>query len=179
MYSNDDYLLELLTESGNLHPDDVGEARASKGKRTALEYLIETNRLTEELAAQTMAMNSGMEFVDLAGFVPDAAVLELVPAEVACKYHVLPVGFEGGRLALAVADPLDFQAMDALPHLVSFPLDFYCAPKTQITQFLIEFYGYQKEGAGDLIIGGTASEGMATEADAPIIRMVAEMLVRR
>ena len=45
MYSNDDYLLELLAESGNISPDDVGEAQASKGRRTALEYLIETGRV--------------------------------------------------------------------------------------------------------------------------------------
>jgi len=176
VYSNDDYLLDLLAESGNVTPDEVGEARASKGRRTALEYLIETNRVSEELVAQTMAMNSGMEFVDLAGFVPDPATLELVPAEVANKYHVLPVSFDGSRLALAVADPLDFQAMDSLPHLVSYGLDFYCAPKSQITQFLIEFYGYQKDAGNELLVAASASEGAATEADAPIIKLVAEML---
>ncbi len=92
------------------------------------------------------------------------------------KYHVLPVGFDGGRLTLAVADPLDFQAMDSLPHLVDYALDFYCAPKSQITLFLVEFYGYQKDSHGELVIGGTASEGATTEADAPIIKMVSEML---
>ncbi len=176
MYSNDDYLLELLVESGNVSPDDSGEAQASKGRRTALEYLVETGRVSEELLAQTMAMNSGMDYVDLASFVPDPATLELLSPDVANKYHVLPVGYDGGRLALAVADPLDFQAMDSLPHLVDYALDFYCAPKSQITQFLVEFYGYQKDGSGDLVVGGTASEGAVTEADAPIIRMVSEML---
>ena len=176
MYSNDDYLLELLAESGNVSPEEAGEAQASKGRRSALEYLVETGRVSEELVAQTMAMNSGMEFVDLSSFVPDPATLELLPPEVANKYHVLPVGFDGGRLTLAVADPLDFQAMDSLPHLVDYALDFYCAPKSQITQFLVEFYGYQKDGHGELVVGNTASEGVATEADAPIIRMVSEML---
>ncbi len=176
MYSNDDYLLDLLAEAGNVTPDEVGEAQASKGRRTALEYLIETNRVSEELVAQTMAMNSGMEFVDLAGFVPDPATLEMLSAEVANKYHVLPVSFDGSRLALAVADPLDFQAMDSLPHLVTYALDFYCAPKSQITQFLIEFYGYEKDQSNELIVGTSASEGAATESDAPIIKLVAEML---
>ncbi len=78
MYSNDDYLLELLTESANVSPEEAGEAQASKGRRTALEYLVETGRVSEELVAQTMAMNSGMEFVDLSSFVPDPATLELL-----------------------------------------------------------------------------------------------------
>ncbi|HEX2750980.1 MAG TPA: GspE/PulE family protein [Verrucomicrobiales bacterium] len=175
MYSNDDYLLELLQESGNLSPEDIHDAQMLRGKRTTLEYLIESGKLSEEIAAQTMAMNSGMEFQDLSGFVPDAATLELVPPEVAVKYHVMPMGFAADRLVLAVADPLDFQAMDSLPHLINFPLDFYCAPKSQITQFLVEFYGYQKDAGGELVVG-TASEGAVTEADAPIIKMVTEML---
>lgn len=176
MYSNDDYLLDLLTEAGNLTQDEVGEALANKGRRTALEYLIETSRVSEEVVAQTMAVNSGMEFADLSGFVPDPGTLELVEAEVANKYHVLPVSFDGSRLALAVADPLDFQTMDSLPHLVPYALDFYCAPKSQIIQFLVEFYGYQKDAGSGLEIGPNASEGSATEADAPIIKLVTELL---
>jgi len=175
VYSNDDYLLDLLAESGNVSQRDVGEAQASKGRRTALEYLVDKGLLSEELVAQTMAMNAGMEYVDLAGFVPDPATLELIPAEVANKYHVLPVAYDGGRVTLAVADPLDFQAMDSLPHLLSNPLDFYCAPKSQITQFLVEFYGYQKDGGNELVLGGGA-DAVTTEADAPIIRLVTEML---
>jgi type IV pilus assembly protein PilB len=176
VYSNDDYLLELLVESGNLDPIIVSDAHASKGRRTALEYLLETGHVSEEIVAQTMALNSGMEFVDLSEFTPDAGTLELLPAEVATKYLVIPVGFEAGRLALAVADPLDFQAMDSLPHLVNYALDFYCAPRSQITQILVEFYGYQKDGGNELIIGHTAADGVATESDAPIIKMVSEML---
>ena len=176
MYSNDEYLLDLLAEAGNVNQAEVGEAQASKGRRTALEYLIETGRVSEELVAQTMAMNSGMEFVELSGFVPDPGTLEMISAEVANKYHVLPVSWDGSRLALAVADPLDFQAMDSLPHLVPHALDFYCAPKSQITQFLIEFYGYQKDGGNELVLGLSGSDGVSTEADAPIIKLVAEML---
>ncbi len=177
MYSNDDYLLELLIESGNVDANDAGEAKASKGRRSALEYLIETGRLSEEIAAQTMALNSGMEFVDLSKFVPETGVLDLMPADVANKYHVLPVAFDGGRLSVAVADPLDFQAIDSLPHLVAYPMDFYCAPKSQITNFLVEFYGFQNDGGRDISLSGdTASAGETTEADAPIIRLVSELL---
>lgn len=176
MYSNDDYLLELLQESGNVDPHDVQEAVIHKGKRTALEYLMETGKVSEELLAQTMAMNSGMEYVDLSGFVPDAATLELMPSETAVKYHVIPVGVEDGRLSVAVADPLDFQAMDSLPHLVSFPLDFYCAPRSQITQFLTEFFGYRKEAGGDLSFASADATAPVTEADAPIIKLVTDLL---
>jgi type IV pilus assembly protein PilB len=174
VYSNDDYLLELLQESGNVTPEQIHEAHGSKGKRTALEYLIDTNRISEETAAQTMALNAGMEFVDLNGFLPEATILELVNADVANKYHVLPVSFDGNRLALAVADPLDFQAIDSLPHLIPYSLDFYCSPKGQITQFLTEFYGYRKDEGGLSV--GTAGAEELNEADAPIIKLVTEML---
>lgn len=176
MYSNEDYLLDLLQESGNITPDDLAHAMASKrSKQTPLEYLILSNKVTEEVIAQTMAVNAGMEFVDLNGFMPEPGIMELVPVEVAAKYGVIPVGMDNGRLVLAVADPLDFQAMDSLPHILStYPLDFVCAQKSQIDQFLTDVYGYKPEGSDETAIISGVEE--ASDNDAPIIRLVTEML---
>ncbi len=173
MYSNDDYLIELLQESGFVSPEDVQDAQTGRGKRTTLEFLLDAGKVSEETVAQTMATSSGMEYVDLAGFVPEATLLETVPPEVAQRYTIIPVAMEHGRLVLAIADPLDFQAMDSLPHLLPFTLEFYCAPRGQIIQFLTEFYGL-KQNAG-LEVGGTGA-GEEGDQDAPIIKLVAEML---
>ena len=101
-----------------------------------------------------------------------------VPAEVAAKYCVMPVGFDHGRLILAVADPMDFQAMDSLPHVLStYPLEFYCAQRSQIEQFITDVYGIAKEQEADRVVGGGDSErSEASEDDAPIVRLVMDML---
>ena len=178
MYSNEEYLLDLLKEAGYVTADDVAHATASKrAKQTPLEYLILSKKVGEDVVSQTMAVNAGMDFVDLTGFVPDPAVLEMVPTDVAVKYTTIPVGIDNGRLVLALADPLDFQTTDSLPHiLTALPLDFVCAQKSQIDQFLVDVYGHNAEGEDTLVTGGGGVETI-TDDDAPIIRMVQEMLV--
>jgi type IV pilus assembly protein PilB len=177
VYSNEEYLLDLLQDAGYITPDNIVQANsARRGPQSTLDFLIEHKRVAEEVVAQTIAVNSGMEFVDLNGFVPDPAVLEMVPAEVAAKYTVMPVGFDQGRLILAVADPMDFQAMDSLPHILStYPLEYYCAQKSQIEQFITDVYGIEKEKPADRV-GGSDERNEASDDDAPIIRLVMDML---
>lgn len=174
MYSNEDYILELLQESGYVDQQQVHLAMTSpRGSMSVLEFMLDQGKVQEEQVAQVMAVNAGMEFVDLKTFVPDANLLGLVDADTAIKYQVIPVGYDNGRLVLAVADPLDFQAMDALPHILGGQqLDFICAQRSQIMQFLTEFYGYKPDG--DAV--DPADLGADGDGDAPIIRLVIEIL---
>ena len=173
MYSNEDHLIELLQDAGYLTPDNIVQASAAKrGTQTTLDFLVENKRVSEDIVAQTMANDAGMEFVDLNGFMPDPSVLEQVTPDVAAKYNVIPVGLDNGRLILAIADPMDFEVMDSLPHILSaYPLDFYCAQKSQIEQFITDVYGVAKAKEANTFEGAEAGDD-----DAPIIRLVMDML---
>jgi type IV pilus assembly protein PilB len=179
VYSNEDYLLELLQESGYIGPEEIEEASAaSRGKHTVIEALLELGRITEEQVAQTMSISAGMDYVDLSNFTPEPHVLEAITPEIAGQYHVLPVESEPGRVLLAVADPMDFQTMDTLPHLLrGTQVDFVCATKSQIDSLLKDLYGISTDPMGDpaniSIGGGTDNDN---DGDAPVIKMVAEML---
>lgn len=178
MYSNEDYLLELLQESGYIGPEDVEEAAAvGRGKHTVLEALLEMGRVNEEQVAQTMALSAGMDYMDLTNFVPDAQVIEALASDIAAQYHVIPIESDPGRILLAVADPMDFQTMDTLPHLMrGKQVDFVCARKSQIDLLLADLYNVNASstGIGDMVIG--RSDESTTTEDAPVIKMVAEML---
>ncbi|MGI8604208.1 MAG: GspE/PulE family protein [Verrucomicrobiales bacterium] len=183
MFSNEDYLVQLLREAGLVNETDLAAARAAKGPRqTILEYLLHEYIVKEDDLARTMAVNSGMEFVDLAAVTPTPELLDAVPRDVAARYKVVPVGMDYGQLVLAVEDPLNFDAMDSLPHLLNgISLSFVCATHSQVEQFLTEFYGVQKEaGEQALEVYGGEDEGTVqskAEADAPIIKLVTKILV--
>ena len=129
MYSNEDYLLDLLREAGLLTDTDLVAARASKTAReSTLEYMLRDCMVKEDDLARTMAVNAGMDFVDLAEVVPTPELLDAVPRDVAARYKAAPIGMDYGQLVLAVADPLNFDAMDSLPHLLNgLSLSFVCA----------------------------------------------------
>lgn len=186
MFSNEEYLIQLLLEAGLISDTDIVTARAAKNKRqTPLEYMLDDGMIREEALSQTMAVNAGMEFVDLSELVPTPELLDAMPGEVASKYKAVPVGLDYGQIVVAVADPLNFDAMDSLPHLLNgASLSFVCATTSQIEQFLTEFYGIKQESANmdlEVVMAGDDSEappGQAkADADAPIIKLVTKILV--
>jgi len=174
MYSNEDFLLELLQESGLVTDQDLHHARTTKKPaETLIESLVKSSVVSEEDVARTMAVNSGMEFVDLTGYVASPDLKMTVPQEVARRYKVAPLGFEHGRLQLAISDPNNFETLDALPHVLSSEIDFLCSTPGGIRVLITQIYGNDGDLADAVIKGMEVS----SEADAPIIRLVSNSLM--
>jgi type IV pilus assembly protein PilB len=175
MYSNEDYLIQLLQESGLITDQDLNHARGTKKPdETMVEGLIKSGVITEENVARAMAVNSGMEFVDLTGFVPPAEIKTAVPEDVARRYKVVPLGYEHGRLQVAISDPNNFETLDALPHVLAPEIEFLCGTPGNIRTLLTAIYGNDGEMSDTLIKG---VEGIASDADAPVIRLVTNTLM--
>ena len=61
MYSNESYLIELLTQAGYLNEEILQYARSQKSPTQDLvDFLIQANYLTEDVIAQVAASNSGL-----------------------------------------------------------------------------------------------------------------------
>jgi hypothetical protein len=66
VFSNEDYLAELLAEAGMVSYDEVAHARDSlSGSETIIEHLLSHTHLTEESVAQTLAANAGIAVQDV------------------------------------------------------------------------------------------------------------------
>ncbi len=181
MFSNEDYLAELLAEAGTIDADQIQNARSSlSGSETIVEHLINNTALTETQVAETLASNAGIPFVDLAGYHFDPSVILTVSEDVARRYRAIPVSDDGMYLTVAVADPLDFETLDSLPHVIGRELNLACATHTDINHHLREFYNVEEkktESAGDVLEVSTGDSEAGSEAgDAPIIRLVYQTL---
>lgn len=176
MYSNEEYLIDLLKDANVLTEEDVDTAKAAKKLReTVLDTLISKGTLTEKQIAQFCAENASMPFVDLSETPIDPNVIELIPSDIAERFRAIPLGVDSNRLVVAITDPFDFETLDSLPHLISQEVDFWCATPSSITNMLNELYGIgeksDKNDLDDLIAGDGDGD------DAPIIRMVSEILL--
>ena len=179
MYTNENYLIELLQEASLI--DDTQMTDASHQKKSGeslLEALIKTGKVTEEQVAQTLAVNSGMEFVDLLKMPEiDPNAVSTITADAAVRFKVIPIVNTGHELVVAVSDPLDFDALDSVRHVLPMEPQFVCATKSSIQKLLIEHFGAelnadqmkQLGGEGIEMVGGGDAEG---GADAPVIKMV-------
>jgi len=181
VFSNEDYLAELLNEAGVVSADEVAEARKKvSGSQSLVEYLLANTALTEEQVGGVLAANAGISFLRLAEVHFQPGITETITEETAKRYRVVPVQDDGLTLTIAVADPLDFETLDSLPHIVGRDLTFVCATRQDIQYHLREFYQVTDAGstANDFGIQVTTGdlEAGADGDDAPIIRLVVQLL---
>ncbi len=181
MFSNEDYLAELLSEAGMVSPDQLDQARnALSSGESLIEHLLAHSSLTEEAIAQTLAANAGIGFIRLEDVIFDPAITSTIPDDVAKRYRCIPFMDDGLYLTVAVADPLDFETLDSLPHVIGRELTLVCATRRDINAHLKQFYGLDASdtagGGNGITITTGDSEAGSESADAPIIKLVFQTL---
>ncbi len=181
MYSNESYLLELLQEAQLVTPAALEDVRhKKKSQESTLEALLSLNLLTDETIAQTLAENAGMEYVDLKRLDVNPAVASRLAPDAAVRFRVVPIAEGGGTLVIAVTDPLDFDALDSLRHVLTVEPEFVVASDSAIKQRQLDFYASQLDAEQISKLDAQAiavTEGAGGEGgDAPIIKMVYQIL---
>jgi len=169
VFSNEDYLVQLLVEAGLISDDTAASAQSSPGSGTAIEKLLNSGAISQEEIAQCLAQNNALEYYDLANASIDPVVSEAISNEMACRYKVVPVYDNGYSLFVAIADPLDFEILDSLPHVLARDVQFVVSTPDSISHILKSIYG--------AVDPATQVEDSSSEdGDAPIIRLVVNML---
>jgi type IV pilus assembly protein PilB len=102
--------------------------------------LIRLGHCTEMELARSLSAQMEVPLVDLDQTPPDPSCISLVPAKVACKYQVVPVRLEFGRLLVAAEDPYDMEMEDALRAVTRLSIIPGIAPTTQIVRYLNRHY---------------------------------------
>ncbi|CAN5191035.1 GspE/PulE family protein [soil metagenome] len=74
--------------------------------------LVNGGIVTESQVASARAAQLGLPFVDLTDYPVDNSAVALVPVALLRRHEVLPIGRDGDRLLLAMADPRDVLALD-------------------------------------------------------------------
>ncbi|MBB80091.1 MAG: type II secretion system protein E [Roseibacillus sp.] len=181
MYSNQDYLSELLVQEGAVTPEEITKARDGVSPNQGIiDLLVAVGDVTEEQVAQTIARNAGTDYVDLGGHPFTEQVFQAMDVEVAQRFQAVPLQDDGTYMTVAVADALDFETLDSLPHVVGREVNFVSSTPSAITKVLHDNYGVESEETDTGTSFTVITEGETEEADAndaPIIRMVSNMLL--
>lgn len=163
-------------------PEAIESARSNRGSAESLiEYLLAHTDLTQEAVAQTLAMNANVPFVKIDELTINPGITESISDEVAQRYRVVPLEDDGLALTLAIADPLDFETLDTLPHIIGRELNLCCATYDDIQEHLRQFYNVaapETAATNDFGFSVNTSDGEAGAGgeDAPIIRLVYQTL---
>jgi type IV pilus assembly protein PilB len=177
----------LLRAKGAVNDSDVEKAlqiqRNKPGTRIG-EALVELNAATEESVTKALAEQFGLEIVNPATTEIPKEVVDLVSKDVAHKHCLIPVGRREGRLIVAMADPLDFDALDNIRFATNLEIEQVLAPKDAINLAIAKNYGMEEATVDGMLQEFTESDIAFREQDegdlkvdeedddAPIIRLV-------
>ena len=195
MPAQDEYVVEILRDVGLVTHEDILKAKdmTKLGGVGLLEALMRMGRVTQMDVTKALASQFGMDTINLAEYrVPDD-VIALVPRHIARRYKIVPIYKHDNTLTVAISDPLDVDTVDSLRYILKVNVEPVVASQTDIENSLTRYYGsgddtvenmLQEITEGEIDLGlpqkmadTKLEEGVETEADAPIIKLVGLLIM--
>lgn len=115
------------------------------------EIMIEQGIVTATSFAQTVAAELGVDAMDLSAFEPQPALLHLIPSGMARLHEVLPIAAAGNNLTVALANPLDTQAIEDLHFTLNRDITQVVAPRHQVEELIRNHYGHEETSMDDVL----------------------------
>jgi hypothetical protein len=103
--------------------------------------LVELGFISDEQLCRFLSRKLGVPAVSpriMSSLTPE--ILALVPAELAGKYRVIPLKTDGKKMALAMADPSDFKAIEEVAFVTGCVILPHIVPDFRITAALSRYY---------------------------------------
>ncbi|HLZ37111.1 MAG TPA: ATPase, T2SS/T4P/T4SS family [Mycobacteriales bacterium] len=165
-------LAVVLLERGLVTPRQLEEAAEEhpRGGRGLGRVLVEQGVLSEAQFVAALAAQIGLRFVDLADFPIDAAAVASVSDAVCRRYAALPIGYEDGKLLLAMADPADVFAVDDVRSITGHDVKPVVVTRTDVLAAIDRYH----RADGDLDDLTMALDTAAEEDDLSNVREVVD-----
>ena len=112
--SEENQLGSLLVASGLLSQEQLRAALTEQAttQKSLGRILIDNRLVTEADLVAVLARQLGLEFIELDTASIDVAAAGLISDALARRYQALPIGWDNGKLVLAMADPGNVFAID-------------------------------------------------------------------
>ena len=134
---------EALLKEGGLDPLQLEEAKLyALGAQTSLEHaLMELGYITNHQLLQVKGKAFGLRTIDLSSFPIAADAATAIPEQLAREYTVIPVIKRQGTITLAMADPLDMDAIDAVENRSGLRVDTVVSTEAEIHNAIETLFG--------------------------------------
>src|SRR5215470_17931243 len=134
---------DLLLKARLITPDQLELALKSQKEEGGKlgEALVRVGVVSEAAITETLSQQFGVPSIDLSSFEIDAAVIKIVPGDVARKYGVLPVNKTGATLTIAMGDPTNVFAMDDIKFMTGYNVEPVVASEVALRKAIDRHYG--------------------------------------
>ncbi|MDN5275304.1 MAG: putative type secretion system protein [Candidatus Saccharibacteria bacterium] len=134
-------LITLLTEEGLVSGDVLrgAEDDAAKLNKPLMAVLTEQGVVDDELLTHAIAQVSGVPYVNLSNSLIDQDVLALLPEDIAERFMAVPLAEVQNRLAVAMIDANNVQAVDYLANRIQRPIKVLMASEAGVRHVLDQY----------------------------------------
>lgn len=171
---------DLLVEANVLTEDQLQHALAIKQSDERLgDVLIKEQLVTEQTLIEVLEFQLGIPHVNLGQFPIDLEIIQLVPKEIAKRYLLVPLRKEKNKLFVAMADPMDYFAIEELRMLTGFRIEPCIATKQDLNKTISKYYELQAtmDAALSDLVGTTEEDNSDIVAeDSPIVVLVNQII---
>jgi type IV pilus assembly protein PilB len=185
---------EMLIEEGLLSEEQLKQALVEHGKKGLKlgKYLIQEGIVREGQIMELLSHQLGLEKYHPDRFPVDLGLIDVIPFALATKYRCVPLKQKARLLTVAMTDPMDIEAFDAIEVATNLEVEPVICTERTLEQLQSSLYGLQmglgtametlKESGGardspgldeerlSLDLKVSTLENMAHEA--PVIRLV-------
>ena len=143
MTSNDEYVIQLLTERGYLTAEQVKTAAESMKaeNETTLDVLVSGGALDEDTVLGNIADQFGLKYCHIDKDAIGDEAVKAVSAEIAKKYGVVPVVASEDSITVALLDPMGYDAIDSLRYvMVGKDVQAVLSPIAEVKAAMEKFY---------------------------------------
>jgi len=137
----------LLVDNGLISEDALNEAlvdQAASGERLG-HYLVEKGLVQETDLVRLLSDQYGVPAAEIDELEVLHSLLELVPAEMARRYLLVPVTIDDRVLEVAMVDPTDVVAMDDLKFATGLRIQPMVASERAVKEAIERLYGGQDD----------------------------------
>ena len=165
-------------------------AESLKKKRPFVSLVVENNLVASSAIALAAAQEFGAPLVDIDLLEIDPDVIKLVKEDLIKKHNALPIFKRGKRLAVAVSDPTNIQALDEIKFATSLSTDAVVVEEDKLAKAIEKAMEDADGGLGDMdgddfddlddlevAEEGAQEQDDSDVDDAPVVRFVNKCLL--
>lgn len=134
---------DMLIDEGLITDDQLRQAllgQKRKGVKLG-QYLAMEGIVTDFQVTDVVCRQLHLEKYNPADYPEDPSLKDLIPADIAQKYHLVPLSRKGHLLTVAMTDPLDIEALDTAEVLTDVEVEPVICTEKELTELISRIYG--------------------------------------
>lgn len=163
---------EMLKDAGLLTEEQLQKALKDHRKTNMKlgQYLVREGIVSESKLVDVVSQQTRVKKYSSDKFPFDVNMANILPADVARKYQVVPLMKKGFLLTIAMIDPLDIVALDAIEDATNTEVEAVICTEQELNHLTSNLYG-SYSGFGDVMEDMVAGEETEVKSDTGMVEV--------